>query len=66
MSNNYRVDETSNFADETYAESTKIDWLTKEEADQICEILNRRAVGDTYYQVRERTERLWRGMEELI
>lgn len=66
MRNNYRVDATSNFDEETFVEYTKIDWLTEDEANQICDILNKRPVSDTYYNVRERTARLHRGMEDLV
>ena len=65
---NWRVDATSNFADETYCEKTIIGYVTQSQAERIAEILNEGVGGNdrTYYQAREQEARLWRGMEELI
>lgn len=64
--NSHRVDAVSSFGDETFAEYTKIDWLSEDEANEICDILNRRGVGSIYYKVRERAARLHRGMDDLV
>lgn len=64
----WRVDATSNFNDESYAESVKINWVTEMQAEAIAEILNR-GEGDqslTFYSPRPHGSKLWRGMEELI
>lgn len=64
----YRVDATSNFNDETYAEKTVVSHISESQAERITEILNENC-GDhsrTYYSVRGANDRLWRGMEELI
>lgn len=64
----WRVDATSNFGDETYAEKTVISWLTESQAERIADIMNETG-GDmsrTYYRARKHDARLWRGMEEFI
>jgi len=64
----WRVDATSNFNDETFAEKTIIGNITQSQAERISAILNEGVGGNdrTYYQARDQEARLWRGMEELI
>ena len=64
----YRVDATSNFNNEAFAEKTVLDLLTKDQAEGIAQILNG-GLGEgssVYYQSRHKSERLWRGVEEFI
>lgn len=62
----YRVDATSNYNQESYAESTKLSWLTQSQAERIATILNEgEGDGPTFYQARKHGTRLWRGMEEF-
>lgn len=63
----WRIDATSNYNDETYAESVKLTWLTRDQAERIADIMNEGINdGRTFYQPRPHGNRLWRGMEELI
>ena len=64
----WRVDATSNFNDESFAEKTIISHINQDQAERIAAILNE-GVGDnnrTYYMARDQDARLWRGMEEFI
>lgn len=64
----YKVVATSNFADETYAEKTKIEYLSLSTAKIIATILNEELSDNdrTYYTVKAQEYKLWRGMEELV
>lgn len=64
----WRVDATSNFALETYAERTVVPAiLTKSQAERIVLIMNEGNLRDpVYYRARRNDEKLWRGMEELV
>jgi hypothetical protein len=64
----WRVDATSNFNDETFAEKTIIGHITKSQAERIAAILNEGVDSNdrTYYQARDQESRLCRGMEEFI
>ena len=63
----YRVDATSNYNHESYAERTKLSWLTKSQAEKIAAILNEGVgEGPTFYQARKHGTKLWRGMEEFV
>lgn len=65
---NYRVDCTSNFNDETYAEEQVIGYLTQSQAERIAAILNENVTeaSPTYYQARPMDSPLWRGMAEFV
>lgn len=63
----YRVDATSNYNSEAYAEKVKLNWLTKSQADRIADILNEGCDGSpTFYEARPHGSGLWRGIEEMI
>lgn len=63
----YRIDATSNYGSDTYAESVKLTFLTESQAKRIADILNETCGdGPTYYQPRTHGSALWRGMEDLV
>ena len=65
---NMQIVSVSNFADETYAEKQIIGpWLSQDQADRICAILNEGQPNSRDYYVPKVADYvLWRGMEELI
>lgn len=65
---NWRIDATSNFNDESYAESTLESGLTQEEAKKRCDFLNSTIDPDgrTFYQIRHRDAPLWGGISEFV
>lgn len=63
----YRVDATSNYNNETFAEWVIVSGLTKSQADRISDILNEGPMDDpVWYEARAHGHRLWRGMEDLV
>lgn len=63
----YRIDATSNYNNESYAEMVMLTFLTKSQAERIADIMNEGlAESVTFYAPRLHGSPLWRGMEELI